>query len=959
MLSAAHSRVGQPPVSPNDQPVPVEHSLPPTTARTLASRLNDINVRVPASCPLPKDFGQGALFWRADSMQAPPKLRRIFLPSANDSNHFSKLKAQYGEDATAAYQRARHFAEPFAQKDRGIAQLENHFNPHKLMEIRAQLTKALKQDAQFAEAWILLARTLGRHEDSLTLDGKPLSAKFIQSMAAVMANPYDPGLVMQLMSALPAQENLPEFLKQAAPSGQQLPLSQARLALYMLQHLNPGHAGALSALIQSGDDVKLQQLLPVEGEAGETDISSGELGAMAMIPYDWQTGFLALRHARETAVEDDDVFTPGGGALVTAEQLEILIKLETEERDPNVGPSFDSDSGQALLDRDGARAELLDELADTLDGPDSWFYMPGYMLMNQQQLKAMAGVFRAEMGAFDRLQRVIDAPVPVMHSANDTVNNSAANSDDSSTSSLEVSDGENTQGDAESQASMEVDAPGPTPIYRNTAINAEWVSLHKELIEGRADPALYRQLAEQALLSDSNFTTVLGQSYRAQDLSLRADVLENSQKPAGQQSAVPVFNLYLDQAQEISTHAGRDRLPARIKTSPFVLKLSNQRGYPLVELLRKEIPITWGARTLERDLTDALTAFLRDFDETRTRPFGDLTEAERREDGDFKRALKVVELMAKMPERMQALRETYEQKQAEAEAIATEKGLAISTSVREAEFPDAPVSAAPEKCFSCQESESTDENPLLAMPWSSEGHGECFAQKMVVQGRPDLQGGWRDSPALKFLSWTDQANQAIKGYSDFVRLNRTPTPPPPAPERDSDSEMDDLSEIMSDDESMSFGNPFNLSNHGNPLNPPQIPAPVPLVRQPSPPLDMEGIDQWLAENFGYRPASAEGADSENRGSNSAFNESASASSGSDSNAGANGLAGDQLSVDWGNDEVENHLQQYMPLPDLEAPSDEMQVDQAADMAQEASSDRSENSDNDPDGPSSADRQRAG
>lgn len=925
MLSAAHSQSRQAPANLTADSVPIARALPESPVRELASRLNDINVKVTPATYLPKHFGRGALFWRADSMQAPPNLRRIFLPSDKDANEFAQLTEKYGDAASGAYKRARNFAEPFAHLERGVAQLETHFNPHKLAEIRSQLTQALKQDTKFAEAWILLARTLGRSENSITLEGKALPAKFIQSMAAVMANPYDPNLVMQLMAALPAQEELPEFLKQTRPAGHSLPLSQARLALYTLRHLNPGHAGAMSALIESGESIKLNQLMPVRGEAGKTELTQAELGALAMVQYDWQTGFLALRHSREEEAGDNAVFTLGGGSLVTAEQLETLIKLETEERDPNAGPSFDRESGQSLLDRDRARAELLDELADSLDGPDSWFYVPDYMLMNQQQLKAMAGVFRAEAGAFDRLARTLSAPIAASASANDPAADTDTASDGSDHSDSDVSLGDVSMVDAARPGALMTDtassqpinadtapvtAERPIPIYRNTAITPEWVSAHHKLVEGRADPALFRQLAAQAQESPLGFVSVLGQAYRARDLELRADLLADKQKPASEQSAVPVFRLYLDQAKELANNTVRN--PAPIKQRPFVLKLSNQRGHPLVDLLTTHLPITWGQKTLERDLTDALKSFMRQFDESRTSPFRALSDEDRRSDGDFKRALSVVDLMAQMPERLQALQTSYAEKRAEAERLAAEKDLTIPQAVTEMRFPDAPVYTSPDRCTCCLESEETEENPLLTIPFDPGAHRECMAEQMIVQGRPDLKGAWNEAPALSFIEWTDQANQAIKGYSDFIRTHQSPPPPPPpanrpitAVESDDESDLASLSLSDIDDSDMTERDVNDAQDDAARHQPPPMPLRAPMVREtvmraPSPPLeadasdqwDVDAIDQWLADNFGPAPDN-----------------------------------GGRISVSWGDDDSDA-LTEPAPSRDLEAPSDEMPLDDA-------------------------------
>jgi hypothetical protein len=875
MLNAARPTVGKPTDQELRNGVPVlasQRRLPAVESRELASRLRDINVRIVPANVLPKDFGKGVLFWRSESMQLMPNFRKSYLPDAQDGASLSVLKTHYGEAATGSYEKARRLAAPFADLDRGLAQLNHHFNPYKVTEIRAQLAQALKQDPQFAEAWILLARTLKRGESSLVLGDKPVPAKFLQSMAAIMTNPYDPNLVMQLNSALPAPTELPAFLNNRGSSGYTLPLTKARLALYTLRHLDPGHASALGALIESGEAIKMRQLLPVRRNIGRTDINQAELGAMAMIQYDWQTGFLALLHAREHHAPDDAIFTPGGGAVVTAKQLEILINLETEERDPNAGPSYDRESGQSLLDRDRARAQLLDSLAETVSGPDSWFYIPGYMLMNQKQLQALARVFRAERGAFDRLREVITEWTPLPVPTNQTAGVGGSGSDRRSASSS----GSDSMMQDEPIASDEEQAllrsgaetagehsyvetplgPAPVPNYRNTEITHEWIDAHQKLVEGRSDPALFRQLAAQAKESPLGFVSVMGQAFRARDLELRADLLENNQKPAAQQSAAPVFRLYLDQAKEIANNTVRN--PAFIKQQPFVLKLSNQRGHPLADLL-SQLPITWGRPGLERSLVSALKTFMREFDETRTAPFRTLTESERWEDSDFKHALAVVDLMADMPKRFQALRAQYAEQREQAQQLAQEQGISVPESVSLVQFPDQPVFTAPDRCPCCLESSDTEEDPLLTIPFDPGAHRSCLAEKMIITGRPDLKGAWDDAPALSFIEWADQANQAIKGYRDFVRAHQTPAPARPP-----------------------------------------IPPRAPIIRESSQPLGAQEIDQWVDEQL-----------EDSRSDESAV--------------------GRDFAVDWGTGELSHGAggavvdQQQPSDGDLEAPYDELAI----------------------------------
>lgn len=1023
MFNSARAPRGQSSPSTPIDAVPAELALRPTKARALASRLNDINVCVTSERRLPRHFGQGALFWRADNMQSPSALKRVFLPGKDDADSFSKLAEKYDPVAVEAYESARTKAKHFAQNCDGVDQLNKYISQDRLASVRDQLTKALTHDAKFAEAWVLLARTLRRNDSEILLAGKQVPAGFIRSLAAVMADPYDPHLIRQLLSDLPAEENLPEFLTQAEDSGRNLPLTKARLALYTLKYLDPGYAAALSALIESGEGVQMSQLMPMHGELGATRVSSSELGAIALTGLSWLEGFFSLRVSRDGVSGNDQRFALGGGAYVTPEQLEILITLETEELDSNTGPAFDRESGEALLDRDRARAKLLDELADTLAGPDSWFYVPDYMLMTKRQLRAMANVFRAEPGAFDGLQRAIDAPVPpkvLAHPVADSSDQSGSDHSQSDDDSLsERSLGERSLGgmswgdltDAPTApAPVDAQMPGPQPLYRNAAINTAWIGAHRELIEGRADPALYRRLAVQAQTTPLGLVTVLGQSYRARGLALRAEVLENNAKPPSERSVVPTFRLYLDQAQELASATVLN--PAPIKRRPFVFKLSNQRGYPLVDVLTKEMPYLWGPSTLERDLTAAIKTFLRDFNETRSEPFSALSKVARHEDADFKRALAVVDLMAQMPERWQSLRDQYEKVQSQAKKLAgvydlnlkslgaalpesgersvciqysqnngykvrifdrensytdysvteprlvdiiadkfsdssdlkeaefienlasnlghtlTEKtGLTIPEEVSNAKFPDMRPYASPPSCLSCSGDEETAENPLLTIPFDAGGHRECMAKKMVVRGWPDLKGMWDEFPALAFIELAEQANQVIEGYSRFVRLNRTPTPPPPpvqSSDSDSDSGLDSEAGWGSDDDMASASSGDSVSMSGEQASDhhvPPIPPRAPLVRQPSPPSNPDAIDQWLNERFGGRSQNSEGL-----GWRSQVAQSGNSSASRVESAGEQRSGEDRLSVEWGNGEAESEADGYIPLPDLEAPSDEMAMD---------------------------------
>lgn len=1025
MFNSARALRGQSSPSTPIDAVPAERALRPTKARALASRLNDINVCVTSGSRLPRHFGQGALFWRTDNMRLPSALKRVFLPGKDDADSFSKLAEKYDLVAVEAYGRARFDAKSFAQNSDGVAQSNRHISQGRLASVRDQLTKALTHDAKFAEAWVLLARTLRWNDSEISLADKQVPAGFIRSLAAVMADPYDPRLIMQLLSDLPAEENLPEFLKQAEDQGQTLPLTKARLALYILKYLDPGYARALSALIESGEDVQMSQLMPMGGALGATRVSSSELGAIALTGVSWLEGFFSLRVSRDGVSGNDQRFALGGGAYVTPEQLDILTRLETEELDSNTGPAFDRESGEALLDRDRARAELLDQLADTLAGPDSWFYVPDYMLMTKRQLRAMTNVFRAQPGAFDALQRAIDAPVPPKVSpqlaadSSDQSGSDHSQSDDDSLSERSLSErslGGMSWGDltdaALAPASAPVDAqmPGPQPLYRNAAINTAWIGAHRELIEGRADPALYRRLAVQAQTTPLGLVTVLGQSYRARGLELRAEVLENNAKPSSERSVVPTFRLYLDQAQELASATLLNPVP--IKKRPFVFKLSNQRGYDLVDVLTKEMPHLWGPKTLERDLTAALKTFLRDFNETRSEPFSALSEVTRREDADFKRALAVVDLMAQMPERFQSLRDQYKKVLSQAKKLAgvydlnlkslgaalpesgersvciqhsqnngykvrifdrensytdysvteprlvdiiadrfsgssdlkeaefienlasnlghtlTEKtGLTIPEEVSNAEFPSIPPYASPPSCFSCLGDEETAENPLLAIPFDAGGHRECMAEKMIVQGWPDLRGAWSESPALAFIQWAEQANQTIEGYSLFVRSNRPPPPPPPPVQSsDSDSGLDSEAGWGSDDDmaSVSSGNSVSMSGEqASGQRVPPIPPRAPLVRQPGPPPNPDAIDQWLNARFGGRSQNLEGLGWRSQGA-----QSGNASASRVESAGEQGSGEDRLSVEWGNGEAGSETDGYIPLPDLEAPSDEMAIDNA-------------------------------
>jgi len=716
--------------------IPIQRQVQPNLIRQW-SRLEKINLRVTPGTVQPRHFGPGAQFWLPEPGK-PEDLRTVGLPDQSQPE-FEKLSNLYHEAALRYYATARQQAQSFANTPMGIDFSKVRVSPRRVAAVRDNLLRALSIEPKFSEAWVLLSRSISRQEKDIVIGSHQFSAHFVRSLAAVMANPLSAKLLMQLMGALPEQNQLPHFLTQP----QSMPLEKKRLASYMLKFVDPAHEGALCALAESGGKLRLSKILPVRQPEAKAFLKADDIGAIAAFRMGEFWPMMASSQVADTRRQKVAI---GNGAFLNKSQLQWFMRLETEEEDPNFSAPINGEQGQPdfqLNERNQARATCLIELAQSLPSAESWLYIPNHMLINGKQMRALAQTFQGfSRTAYERLRQTCG--------------------------------GENQ----------------PVPIYRKTPLTPAWIDFYEKVMTGNTNPSLYRDLVrdadnlpERSIHQDQPYVSIFGQAYSKTGLLLRADLFENRQKFLVSQSPVPALKLYMHYANDIALHSSQN--PVKIKNTPFVLNVGTQQAMRLVQLLNERALRRRGQR-FETQLTRAVRDFLVHFNEHRARPFRTLNQAQRAEDGDFKRALAIVDMYAQMPERFASLTERFNHRMTFANHLAQEAQREVPT----INFPQTPDTFAPELCEACRESDVTPENPLITAPFDRGGHRECLAEKMVTTGSPDLRGILQASTIISFLSWVDEGQEAIRQINRFIRSLQSDQSAQGQPAEESDQPME-------------------------------------------------------------------------------------------------------------------------------------------------------------------------